>query len=116
MSRPTKITSQTLGKLREAFLLGCTDQEACLNAGINPDTLYEFQKRNPRFTEQKEQYKSNPVLLARKTVVQAIAKDPYLALKYLERKKKDEFSIKQGLDLTSGEKPIPILGGISNSL
>ena len=108
MARPTKITNQALGKLREAFLMGCSDQEACLNADINPDTLYEYQKKNPEFTEQKEAYKSNPVLLARKTVVNALEKDPHLAMKYLERKKKDEFSLRQNLDLTSNGRPLPM--------
>lgn len=121
IGRPQKITNQVLGKLREAFLLGCTDQEACLNADINPDTLYEYQKRNLLFTEQKESYKSNPVLLARKTVVNALKRDPHLALKFLERKKKDEFSLKQNLDLTSNGAsfPTPIfdinLNGISKN-
>ena len=108
--RPKIMTQQTLGKLREAFLWGCTDQEACLNADINPDTLYEYQKKNPTFTEQKEQYKSNPVLLARKIVVSTLKDDAQLALKYLERKKKDEFSLKQSLDITSYKEPIPIMG------
>lgn len=31
---------------------------------------------------------------ARKSVVNALTKDPDLALKYLERKKKDEFSLR----------------------
>lgn len=96
--RKTKMTSLTIGKLREAFLWGCTDREACLYAGINPDTLYTYQKENPEYTEQKEQYKSNPVLLARKTLVEALKNDPNLALKYLERKKSDEFSLKQVID------------------
>jgi len=87
-----------LGKLREAFLWGCTDREACFYAGINPDTLYEYQKENPKYSEQKEMFKSNPILVARKSVVDALAKDPQLALKYIERKKSDEFSLKQTVE------------------
>ena len=109
MARPTKITNQTLGKLREAFLMGCSDQEACLNADINPDTLYEYQKKTPGFTEEKEYLKNNPVLIARKTVVDHLKDDPGLALKYLERKKKDEFSTKQGLDIITTTLPVPII-------
>ena len=95
-----------LGKLREAFLWGCTDREACFYAGINPDTLYEFQKENPKYSEQKEVFKSNPILVARKSVVDALAKDPQLALKYLERKKSDEFSLKQTVEQSITESKI----------
>ena len=95
-----------LGKLREAFLWGCTDREACFYAGINPDTLYEFQKENPKYSEQKEVFKSNPILVARKSVVDALAKDPQLALKYLERKKSDEFSLKQTVEQSITENRI----------
>lgn len=96
--RPKIMTQQTLGKLREAFLWGCSDREACLYAGINPDTLYEYQKKNPQYSEQKECFKSNPIMLARKSVVNALAGDPQLALKYLERKKSEEFSLKQTVE------------------
>lgn len=107
--RPKVINQTTLGKLREAFLWGCTDREACLYAGINPDTLYEYQKKNPKYTEQKDIYKSNPVLIARKSVIDALSSDPHLALKYLERKKSDEFSLKQTIDATVTE-PVRITG------
>lgn len=92
--RKSKINNTLLGKLREAFLWGCTDREACLYADINPDTLYAYQKENPGYSEQKEQYKSNPVLIARKVIVEAMKNDPNLALKFLERRKSDEFSLK----------------------
>lgn len=92
--RPKIINQTILGKLREAFLWGCSDREACLYAGINPDTLYTYQKENPEYSEQKEQYKSNPVLIARKVIVEAMKNDPNLALKFLERRKSDEFSLK----------------------
>jgi len=96
--RPKKMTTYTLGKLREAFLWGCTDAEACFYAGIHPDTLYEYQKKNPEYSEEKECYKSNPILEARKAVVQAFKNDPHLAMKYLERKMNGEFSLKQTLN------------------
>ena len=99
---PTKMTEKTLTLLREAFLLGCTDEEACLKAEINPLTLYRYQKKNPNYVSQKELWKQNPFLIARTTIVAGIATDPDLALKYMERKKKDEFSLKQEVDVTSG--------------
>lgn len=93
--RPTKMTPDTIRKLEEAFALGCTDLEACLFADIGKSTLYDYQDENPEFAERKARLKENPVLLARKSVVEALEGDPDLALKFLERKKKDEFSVKQ---------------------
>lgn len=104
--RKPKITNLLLGKLREAFLWGCTDREACLYADINPDTLYEYQKQHPEYTDQKELYKSNPILIARKSVVDALKTDPNLALKYLERKRSDEFSIKQTINQVPDDQQI----------
>jgi hypothetical protein len=101
--RPTKMTEETLGKLREAFLMGCTDEEACIYADINPDTLYDYQKKNKRYSEQKELWKKNPLLKARKTLIEALL-EPKHAKWYLERKKKDEFG--KTIDLTSEGKQI----------
>ena len=92
IGRPAAMTPLVLRKLEEVFALGGTDEEACLFAGIGKTTLYEFQKQNPEFAERKETLKQSPVLKARQTVVKAIEKDPTLAFKYLERKRKDEFS------------------------
>jgi len=100
VGRPTVMTPEVLDKLREAFLMGCTDVEACLYANIGTTPLYEYQKENPEFTKQKEQWKENPTLLARKTVFENLT-DKQNAQWYLERKKKKEFS--QRNELTGGD-------------
>lgn len=114
MSRPTVMTQTTLNKLEQAFALGCTDLEASLYANIAPATLYNYQEKNPEFLERKEQLKMSPVLKARKTVVGSLD-DPEIAMKYLERKKKDEFSTRINNDITTFGRPIPlpIFGGAS---
>lgn len=114
MPRPTVMKEAVLTKLEEAFALGCTDLEASLYANIAPATLYNYQDKNPGFLERKEQLKMNPVLKARRTVVEALA-DPVIAMKYLERKKKDEFSPRVDSDITTNghDLPTPIMGGRS---
>lgn len=92
VGRPVVITPSTLRKLEEVFALGGTDEEACLFGGIGKTTLYEFQKKNPEFQERKEALKQSPILKARKAVIEAFEDNPDLALKFLERRKKDEFS------------------------
>lgn len=93
LGRPTVITPEILDKLREAFLMGFSDKEACFYADIGQSTLYDYQKDNPEFSEQKEQYKVNPILKAKKTIFDALEKgDVKVSQWYLERKAKGEFS------------------------
>jgi hypothetical protein len=102
--------------LNEAFALGCTDLEACLYADISKSALYTYQDKHPEFLERKELLKERPVLQARNSVIQAMRTDGNLALKFLERKRKAEFSTQQQIDHTTNGKdlPAPILGGLSN--
>lgn len=44
--KPSVMTTETLAKLRQAFLMGCCDREVCLYAEIGLQTLYDYQKRN----------------------------------------------------------------------
>ena len=92
--RPSKMTPEVLKKLQDAFLLGCTDEEACFAADITGTTLYNYQNENPEYLEQKRQWKKRPVYLARKCVVDSVEKDKDMAMKFLERKNKKEFSLR----------------------
>jgi hypothetical protein len=95
VGRPTIMTDLTLQKLKEAFAFGCTDEEACYYAEIGKSTLYNYQNDNPEFLEQKEALKQRPILLARQEVIKGLEGNPELALKFLERKRKSEFSLRQ---------------------
>ena len=89
MGRPSKMNDLTLQKLQDAFLMGCTDSEACLYAGIVPSTLYNYQAQNLDFMEQKETCKQNPFLKARKVILDALeGGDLSTAQKVLDRKDK----------------------------
>lgn len=116
MARPTVMTPEVIAKLEEAFAWGCTDVEACLWADIAQKTLYLYQEKNPEFIQRKAELKETPIMLARKTVLKGIKVNPDLALKFLERKKKDEYSLRQELTGADGKDlPTPILGGITNT-
>lgn len=90
--RKTVMTKRVIGKLEEAFSMGCSDREACLYADINPDTLYTYQKKNPKFSERKKTLKEKPVLKARQTILNSLD-DPKVAMWFLERKAKSEFNL-----------------------
>lgn len=92
--RPSNFTQETLAKLDEVFAIGASDLEACFYAGVSPAALYNYQLAHPEFVEHKELLKKRPYLMARRTVVKAAGHNPEMALKYLERKHKDEFSLR----------------------
>ena len=86
------VTPEAIQKLEEAFSWWCSDLEACLHANIWKSTLYNYQNDNPEFLERKEILKEKTIILARQTVVKSLKDSPDMALKYLERKRKAEFS------------------------
>lgn len=91
MSRPPVMNEIIVNKLEEAFALGCSDEEACIYAGICKQTLYNFQNKNQEFLDRKVLLKNTPILKARIVVNNSFEKNPHLAFKYLERRKGDEF-------------------------
>ena len=96
VGRPTKMTEPTLRKLKVAFLINCTDAEACGFAGIAPPTLYEFQKKHPEFTELKRKWRDTHVMAARLNVFRSVVKDQNMGDSWLTLKtqRKDEYSEK----------------------
>ena len=101
VGRPTVMTPEILSMLRSAFLIGASDEEACAYAEIGKSTLYDYQNDHPEFSEQKDQWKKNPILKAKTSVIDGL-KDPELALKYLELRDRDEFYKKQKNDTNLG--------------
>ena len=85
-------------KLEEAFAFDTTIQEACFYADISPQTYYNLLESKPELLERFEALRNKPVLMARQEVVKGFKWNPDLALKYLERKRKNEFSTKQEVD------------------
>lgn len=89
------MTPETIQKLEEAFEWGCSDPEACLHAGIAKATFYDYLQKHKDFADRRELLKKNPTIRARQSVLRGLETDSDLALKYLERKEKGEFSLRQ---------------------
>lgn len=111
--RPRIITPEKVQKLEEAFEWGCSDLEACLHADISKSTFYAWIKQNPSFWDRKEVLKKTPTIRARQSVLRGIESDSDLALKYLERKEKGEFSLRQEWTGKDGS-PIETISHISD--
>lgn len=114
LGRPETITPEIEAVLKEAFAIGCSDKEAMAYASdklstkdkpvhIAESVFYDYQKRHPDFLEQKEALKLRPTLKARNSVVAGL-NEPEFALKYLSKKKRDEFGDR--LDLTTNGKDL----------
>lgn len=100
------MTPETIAKLEEVFAIGGSDEEACFYADIGKSTLYNYQNAHPDFVERKEALKNRPILKARQTVVKSLDQ-PDMAFRYLERKRKDEFSSRSEVTGADGQPLIP---------
>lgn len=106
--RPKKMTEEVLTKLREAYLIGANDTQACLYANICYMTLNRFEQKNPWFSEQKLEWKNNPKLKAKQTLFTGL-NDPDRALKYLELAQSDELSKLNKIGDPDGKPIVPSL-------
>lgn len=86
------MTEEVVRKLEYAFAYDCTVEEACLYAGISRNTYYEFLKQYPDFQDRTSELRLVPVLMARMRVIMEAERNADMALKYLERRRKAEFS------------------------
>ena len=101
IGRPPKFTDEVVNKLEEVFSLDGTVGEACFYAGISRQTYYDWIKENPDLVDRFDALRENPILKARRSVVNGLI-DPEFALKYLERKRKAEFSPRQEITGADG--------------
>lgn len=86
------MTEVVVRKLLEAFKLDVSVEEACLYAGIAKDTYYRKLKDDEGFSDEVGRARMYATMAARLSVIKAIPDDPHLALRYLERKRREEFS------------------------
>ena len=94
MGRPTKLTKERVAKLVEVLKLGMPMEKACKYADIDKTNVYRRAKKDKAFRIEIESARYFATKIARSSVIKHMMKDGNLALKYLERKEKDEFSTK----------------------
>lgn len=94
--RPTKISANTLQKLKVCFSVGMTDKQACYFCGIWESTLYDYQKENPEFSDEKDILKESISLQAKFNIWRTIKTEESKAYgwtgnswKWLEKKDPD---------------------------
>ena len=103
--RPTVMTDEVVSKLEYGFMKGLNITECCHYADISRPTFYEYLEKHPEFSNRMEELKSNPSTRAKLNIVEAIESgDTDLAKWWLERRNKDEFSMKQEIAAEVNEK------------
>ncbi len=110
--RPIAVTPDVLRKLEEAFLVGASDEQACLYADIGTRTLYDYCEANPEFSQRKEILKHQPRLQAKINVAAAVrSKDVDVSKWLLDRTDKD-FATKTKTEVTGadGQPLVPAEG------
>lgn len=98
IGRPCAVTDDVLAKLKIAFQVGATDEEACRHAGISKNALISHIERHPEYKEEKEALKESSVLKARVKIFNSIDKDVNTARWILEKKRRKEFGNKLYID------------------
>jgi hypothetical protein len=100
--RPTVITQDVVNKLEYAFGIGCSVNEACCHANISKQTYYNYTVKHPELLDRVELLREKMPLKAREVIQAALNDVDYNTAKwYLERKKKDEFSIHSTVESTN---------------
>ena len=82
-----------LVKLVSAWSIGATDGEACTEAHISTSALSRYLQTNPELALYRDELRENPIMTARRTVVENLQKDYGLAFRFLQAKRPKEFSL-----------------------
>ena len=107
VGRPTVITPEALGKIEQVFAYDGSVLEACSFAEIDVKTYYNYLKKNPEYIQRIQALRQRPFLKARKAIVDNLS-NPEFALKYMERKRKYEFSTRAEITGAEG-KPLIVI-------
>lgn len=100
-----KCEADVISKLSYVWSIGGSDAEAAFYADISPASLSRYLESNPKVSERKQALKENPILKAREAVHKAIINGEHdLALKYLERKRKEEFGERKEIVLDDSKR------------
>lgn len=82
-------------RLISSYKIQSTDKEACYYAGITINQLKYFRKTHAEFSSIKEACRQSLFLKAREAIAREIPRNPEFALKFMERKKREEFGLRQ---------------------
>lgn len=115
VGRPPVITPEILAQLKTAFMFGCTNEEACHFAKTTPSVFYRYKEDKPQLQEEIDWLKTNPGMVAKRTLCMGVMRDPKLALEYLRNTQSDKFTTSSKTTLNVDESLADALFRISNN-
>lgn len=95
--QPRAVDASVIVLMDEAFLRGCTLNEALFVADISAEAFYNWLALNPAYKQRMADLRQNLKVLARSSIVRGVKFDSDLGLKVLERIVPEEFSLKQSI-------------------
>ena len=98
----SKMTPETINKMKEAFAIDASIEEACFYAEISIQTYYNWIDKNPDLLEEFNRLRQRPVLAERREVVAGLQGDKHFSFAYLKSKRKKEFSEIVGVEHSGG--------------
>ena len=103
--RPTKLTDSIVRKLEYAFSKDFNVSEACDYAEIGRTAYYEWLENNEEFANKMEQAQTNLKRKAKINIADKIAEGDMDVTKwFLERRARDEYSVKQAVEVSGLEE------------
>jgi hypothetical protein len=100
--RPTKITPECIQKLEDAYLIGATNLEASIYAGISESLLYEFKKENPKFVERIKALRDDTTFCAKLNLRNSIKDGNLYDSKWHLERRDPEYKPKSSQDVNHG--------------
>lgn len=97
--RPSVVTQEVINKLEQAYIMGCTDIEACLYANISRTALNNYMKKNEDFKSRREMLKKNPALKARHNIYKSLEEGDLPTSKWFAEKTMDDFNPQKKMDV-----------------
>jgi len=94
-----KDEDKVIANLMQVWGIGGSDAEAAFYADITTCSLSRYLTAHPEISQRKTSLLNKPILKARQEVVKGLDARPEFSLKYLEKKRSDEFSSKYVLDI-----------------
>lgn len=106
----TKVTEALINRLEIAFQNGLNISQACLQVGISRETYYDHMK-DEAFAARMSHAQEYVSIKARQNIVDVVDKGNIEQSRWWLERKDPEFKPKS--DVTSDNKPIPILGAVN---
>lgn len=99
----TKLTPEVVSKLKDAFAIGATVEQACFYAEISRNTYWKWCKKNPELSDEFSEMKSKLPLAAKHNIATAIHnRDLFHSRWLIERKEPENYGEKLKIEHSGG--------------